>query len=105
MVRYEVTDTVISVIGELDIVSAPKLRKVLTEEIEKGHSRIIIDASALTFCDSMGLRLLLEFLGHAFRARGFLKLSGVHGAFKRALEVTRLYDAFPILEGADDSEA
>ncbi|MEZ0073905.1 STAS domain-containing protein [Planotetraspora sp. GP83] len=97
-VSQETTHTVVALVGELDVISAETLSTALSKELEQGHSRLIIDASQLTFCDSMGLRLLLQFLGRSFEARGFLKLAGVHGTFDRILTVTGLRDAFPIFD-------
>ncbi|GAT66294.1 STAS domain-containing protein [Planomonospora sp. ID91781] len=86
---------VISVSGDLDKVSAPQLEKVISEVLGAGHVHLIVDVSALGFCDSTGVWLLLAGLRRSFEAGGWLRLAGVRGFLQRLLELTRLSEAFP----------
>jgi anti-anti-sigma factor len=51
---------VISVVGELDIATAPRLREALGEELDRGVSRIVIDLSAVSFVDSVAIGVILH---------------------------------------------
>jgi anti-sigma B factor antagonist len=64
--RFEITEevcgtgVVLSIVGELDLSTAPglsqRVEKVLSEEV----ALLTLDLSNLTFMDSSGLRLLIE---------------------------------------------
>ncbi|WP_030507492.1 STAS domain-containing protein [Microbispora rosea] len=97
-VSHEATHALVTLTGELDVISGERLRTVFGKLSEEGAARLVVDTSELTFCDSMGLRLLLETHDHAVEAGGFMKLVGVRGVFRRILTVTGLHVAFPIHE-------
>jgi anti-sigma B factor antagonist len=50
---------VVCVGGDLDLVAAAPLRETLSDVIASGHREIVIDAIDVTFCDSVGLGVLL----------------------------------------------
>jgi anti-sigma B factor antagonist len=102
-VSREATHTVVTVAGELDVISAERLRATLGKLLDEGRDRLILDASELSFCDSMGLRLLLEVHDGAEQTGGFLRLAGVRGVFRRILTVTGLNAAFTIYETVGDA--
>ncbi|MEV8632359.1 STAS domain-containing protein [Streptosporangium sp. NPDC051023] len=88
--------SVVSLNGDLDKISAPRLEEALAELLARRRARIIIDTTDLGFCDSTGIWILLATLRRAYEQNGWLRLAGVHGVLGRLLEVTRLADAFPI---------
>jgi anti-sigma B factor antagonist len=51
--------SLISVVGELDLSTAPRLKWSLVDAIEAGHSYIVIDLSLTTFMDSTALSVLV----------------------------------------------
>ncbi|MEU6410101.1 STAS domain-containing protein [Microbispora sp. NPDC046933] len=104
-VSHEAAHTLVTLAGELDVISGERLRTVFGKLAEEGATRLVVDASELTFCDSMGLRLLLEAHDRAVEAGGFMKLAGVRGVFRRILTVTGLHAAFPIYETLADALA
>lgn len=95
---HEATHTLVTLVGELDVISGERLRTAFDKLLDEGHSRLVLDASELAFCDSMGLRLLLEAHDRAVEAGGFMRMAGVKGVFRRILTVTGLHAAFPIYE-------
>jgi len=52
---------VVAVEGELDLASAPELKWTLVELLHRGYGNYVIDLSALTHMDSMGLGVLVGF--------------------------------------------
>lgn len=52
--------TVVSVIGELDIASAPQLEEQLSVAEAAGNSSLIVDLNRLDFIDSTGLSSLVR---------------------------------------------
>jgi anti-sigma B factor antagonist len=85
--------SVIAVEGELDLSTAPRLKWMLVDALETGHSQLVLDLSLTTFMDSTALGVLVaikrkldggERLVIACARPGVLKIfeySGMDGAF------------------------
>jgi anti-sigma B factor antagonist len=81
----------VSVCGELDLSTAPKLADVLRHQVGLGHD-VLLDLSAVSFIDSSGLHAIIS----AARAAGSqgreLTLHPVLAAqAQRLLEITKLH--------------
>jgi anti-anti-sigma factor len=98
------TDDVIrvSVAGELDIGSAPKVEDELKRVEGQRPDMILIDLRELEFMDSTGLRAILSADARA-RDQG-IRLVVVQGSdnIRRVFEVTRIYDRVEVVN--DPSE-
>jgi anti-sigma B factor antagonist len=51
--------SVISIEGELDLSTAPRLKWMLTDALEAGHEELVVDLSLATFIDSTALGVLV----------------------------------------------
>jgi anti-sigma B factor antagonist len=93
---------VVTVEGDLDLASAPLLRRTLVELHGKGYTRYVLDMSQLTHMDSMGLGVLVGFHKRLDRDKR-LALAGVPPKQRKLLELTGLdarFDTFATLEDA-----
>jgi anti-sigma B factor antagonist len=54
--------------GEVDVVSAPLLRRAIDEAIEEGRPHIVVDLDQVTFMDATTLDLLAQAHQHASAA-------------------------------------
>jgi anti-sigma B factor antagonist len=87
----------VSVGGDLDLATAPRLDGAL-REIESTSSTVILDLSGLTFIDSSGINLLVR---HAERARsnGFaLSIVPPNATVARVLDITGVDQHLPLAE-------
>lgn len=89
-VDHDATSTVASLRGDLDVATTPRLRSVIAGLVEAGHTHVVLDLNALTFCDSTGLSALVA-LHHRFEeADGRLDIRQASPMVTRILELTAL---------------
>ncbi|MEV0646280.1 STAS domain-containing protein [Phytomonospora sp. NPDC050363] len=75
--------------GELDVTTANSLSTELAGLITSTTPpRIVLDLSALAFCDSTGLGVLITAAHECHIAGGWLRLDNVHPAVERLLTIT-----------------
>jgi anti-anti-sigma factor len=89
--------TRIELVGELDVATAPELRRRADEIIGAGGD-VWLDCSALAFADSSGLNTLTH-LATALRARDRrLILTDVRPVVRQAMDVLQIAELFEIDE-------
>ena len=77
--------------GELDLATAPLLRKQVDDLLAgngQHRSLVLIDLAELTFCDSSGLRALIEIRNQCQRVGTTLRLTNVPADTQRVFELT-----------------
>jgi anti-anti-sigma factor len=84
----------LTLVGELDTLSAPLLQPAVDTVLDTGRRHLTVDTAKLTFCDSSGLRALLQAQRSLTAAGGTMELTHVHNPLKRVLTVTGLARAF-----------
>ena len=97
--RHESDNAVVTLAGEIDIGTAPRLTAAVESALEAQPMRVILDMSAVTFCDSQGLGTLVVLNRAATRSRSMLVLTDLTDFLDRLLHVTGLYQAFTIQGG------
>ncbi|WP_433498697.1 STAS domain-containing protein [Sphaerimonospora sp. CA-214678] len=80
--------SVVALAGELDIATGDVLRGTIEDLIQRGRTKLVVDASVLQFCDSYGLEALLEMHDALKDVGGSMCLAGVHGVLRLVLDVT-----------------
>lgn len=100
LTRRAAQDVVVSIEGELDAATAPPLRAILSDLIDgQGNLSVVLDLSAMTFVDSIGLGV---FAGAAKRLRargGELVLAAPSSSTLRLFAVTGI-DGLATIEQA-----
>lgn len=81
---------VVVLAGELDLHSSAELTDAVVGALDRAPAAVEIDARALTFADSGGLRALLEARACADERRVPLRLTHVSEPLDRVLEMTGL---------------
>jgi anti-sigma B factor antagonist len=100
--RLDAHTSVITVEGELELVSAPRFKRELLGLLRAGHSRFVIDFSRVTFFDSTALGVLIGF-NRNLTAGGILTIAAAGQQVLKIFEMTgldRTFHLFPTLDSA-----
>jgi anti-anti-sigma factor len=87
--------TNVQLVGELDIASLGRLRRVLYAVLED-CARIAVDLRELRFVDLPGVRLLVEMAAVAAGRDCPLEMQGASGQVARVIELTSARDLLPL---------
>jgi anti-sigma B factor antagonist len=86
--------------GELDIATAPRLEEAVTAMVGAGVKRLVIDLRPMSFMDSSGLRLFIVLCDRA-RADGWtLELIRPLSPALTIFQITRAEENLPFVEDA-----
>ena len=91
--------------GRLNMVSARRLKELLSELVSGGTSRIVVDMAETTFLDSSGLGALIAGLKSARQAGGDLRIARPTPSVQTVFQLTNLdkvLRARETVEGAFD---
>jgi anti-sigma B factor antagonist len=106
-VSEETTDRyrVVTVTGEVDVATAPKLRDRLDGAIDGGTPLLVVDLSSVTFIDSTGLGVLIGAAKRVEDAGGILRLVIAEPRILKLFEITGLLDLFAIVSSREQAIA
>lgn len=96
---------IVSLHGEVDLRSSPKLRADLLEHVAARPQRLVLDLTGVTYMDSSGVGTLVEIKRHIEQARGKLVLIGLQPRVRSVFEITRLDRFFVIRNTADEARS
>ncbi len=97
------TVTVVAVVGELDVATAPQLRQRLVSLASHGPHRLVIDLGGVDFLDSTGVGVLLGAVRRARTGEGSLALANAEPQVAKVFEVTRLIDILPLHDSVESA--
>ena len=89
-------EAVVSLAGEIDIVTTARLNDAVAELLTDPPPRIVVDMGGVTFCDSQGLGTLVVLSRKASTAQSVLVLTNVADFLLRVLDITGLRSALMI---------
>ena len=94
--RTEGDKTVVSVGGEIDVYTAPKLREQIVQLVDDGQYHLVIDMEDVEFLDSTGLGVLVGGLKRVRAHDGSLRLVCTQERILKIFRITGLTKVFPI---------
>ena len=86
---------VLAIDGEVDLFTAPQVKRVTRDAIAAGHRRFVLDLSNTTFLDSTGLGVIIG-LARSVRPAGDVTIVNVDDAIGKTLQVTGLDAIFSV---------
>lgn len=103
--RTEGDHTVVEVVGEIDVYTAPKLREAFIDLVAQGSYQLVIDMEQVEFLDSTGLGVLVGGLKRVRAHDGTLRLVCSQERILKIFRVTGLTKVFPIHASLDEALA
>src|SRR5213080_2775492 len=97
--------SVVTLRGEIDVYTAPRLRQALIDLVEGGATQIVVDMSAVDFLDSTGLGVLVGGLKRVKSNDGELRLVVSQDRIMKIFDITGLAKVFPIFDTTDEALA
>lgn len=97
--------TVVVVDGDLDMTSAPHMVRTLTELLDQGKVRLVVDLAGVPYIDSTGLAELIGAMKRARQAGGDLRLCALQGEVLQVIQMTRLSQAMAVYPRRRDAVA
>ncbi len=94
--RSHADHAILTVVGEIDLYTAPRLQAEFTRLLETGPDRVVIDMSGVEFCDSTGMNVLLSALKRMRERGGRLEVASPRPAVRKILQVTGLDSVFTV---------
>ena len=96
----EQSDTVVvRVAGEVDVVTAPVLRRHLDSALAANRDIVVIDLSDTTFLDARGVAVLVHARKHVVGSGGHLVVRRPPPLVRRVLELAQELDRVELDEG------
>jgi anti-sigma B factor antagonist len=103
--RTEGDRTIVSVGGEIDVYTAPKLREQLVDLVNAGQYQLVVDMEDVEFLDSTGLGVLVGGLKRVRAHEGSLRLVCTQERILKIFRITGLTKVFPIHDSVADAVA
>ena len=103
--RTEGDRTVVTVGGEIDVYTAPKLREQLIDLVSGGAYHLVIDMETVDFLDSTGLGVLVGGLKRVRAHEGSLRLVCTQERILKIFRITGLTKVFPIHDSVEAAVA
>jgi anti-sigma B factor antagonist len=100
--RHASEATVITVTGELDVLTARKLTPQLDDIVRRRSGDTVIDLSQAEFVDSFGLTVLLSTQRRLARQGRTLTVICGEGPVRRAIEFARLLEPLGVVSSLEE---
>lgn len=104
-VRTVGEQSVLDVVGEVDVYSAPELRERLAELVNASTPSLVVNLADVSFLDSTGIGTLVAGLNRAVQFGGTLTLVCDHERILKLFRITGLDTVFSIRPSVDEAIA
>ncbi len=95
--------TVCYVEGEININTAPDIKRAFDKILAKKADKLIINFTKVSYIDSSGLATLVEILKNMRSYGGRLRLTNLAPKIKSLFEITKLEKLFEIMKDEDEA--
>jgi anti-sigma B factor antagonist len=109
-IEFEISDRrvgkdthVISVTGEIDLFTAPEFKQRMSQPIDEGVQRLVVDLSHTTFIDSSSLGVLIGAHRRLKQRNGSLVVVCDNDTIVKTFKITGLDGVFTLVRSLDDA--
>jgi anti-sigma B factor antagonist len=95
----------VSVTGELDVATAPRLRQEAVRLVSGGQVDVILDLGGVDFLDSTGLGVIIGILKRVRSHGGELVVVGLAPRVRKVFEMTRVIEILPTFDTVEHAVA
>ncbi|MFL5824738.1 MAG: STAS domain-containing protein [Solirubrobacteraceae bacterium] len=96
--EHHVGETVLRALGEVDLMTAPRLAAHLDSVVRRGHDDVVMDLTGTEFLDSAGLYVLLNAQRRLARRSRRLKVICGRGPVRQVIELARLVETLNVAD-------
>ncbi|GIH70250.1 MULTISPECIES: STAS domain-containing protein [Sphaerimonospora] len=96
--------TIVDVEGEIDVYTAPRLRELLIDLVNKGNFHLLVNMEKVDFLDSTGLGVLVGGLKRVRAHDGSLELVCTQERILKIFRITGLTKVFGIYSSVDEAK-
>lgn len=87
-------EVIVSIAGELDLITAPQLRRMAGDLIDMGIGHLVIDMTDTTFLASTGLGALVGLARRMRERGGEFSIRNARPHVRKVIEITGLVELF-----------
>lgn len=99
------TTTVLTLRGEIDVYTAPRLRQAIVDAVDGGTQHLVVDMEGVDFLDSTGLGVMVEGLKRIKGREGTLSVVATQDKILKIFDITGLNKAFSMHRSVDEAVA
>jgi anti-sigma B factor antagonist len=96
---------IVAVAGEIDLFTAPEFKQRVSEPLDAGRTRLVVDLSRTTFIDSSSLGVLIGAHRRLKRRGGSLAVVCDNDAIVKTFRITGLDGVFTLVATLDEALA
>ena len=94
---------VVAVTGEIDLFTAPEFKQRMSQPIDEGIQRLVVDLSRTTFIDSSSLGVLIGAHRRLKQRNGSLVVVCDNDTIVKTFKITGLDGVFTLVRSLDDA--
>ena len=94
---------VLEIKGRMDVIAAMQYEKTITEGLQRGERKFIVDLNALDYISSAGLRSLLTIAKKIKEVKGTMNFCNVKGVVKEVFAMSGFDSILPIFKSVKDA--
>lgn len=102
---FEISGAIVFIKGDVDLYSSPDLWNVLSELLQSGKNKIILDLSQVKYMDSSGVGVLINLVQSIKKIEGQLLVSGLHGMPLQVLKMSNIISLLSLCESPENGIA
>lgn len=96
--KKEADGTVISITGRMDAMTAPDIENRLTELVNAGEKKLVVDLQGLSYISSAGLRSLLATAKKLKTTQGRMVFANLGGHVTEVFRISGFYSLFTVCD-------